>query len=228
MIVPNSYSNFTGTQVLATSDLYHSILSTSNLTNAILTTSEGSVACGVGMCRFNTKSDTNYIIINHAEYTGATYRKGPRDVVVHTDTKRDMDKLVDRLYTNSSSISSIVNRNKTRFWRSIIDIQNGYNSMNPLGQIYINRPIPNPDMRFSTLANDPMLGKVPPSLRARIDPASIIPPATEDCQSKCVRIISVCASKSRSPSEQVLMVSFSLWMSSILAPNQQIRHVLLL
>ena len=61
-----------------------------------------------------------------------------------------------------------------------------------IGFLVIERPIPDPDTRFESLAHDPLLSRIPSGLRALADPNLLIPAPTEGCAStKCFVIIPV-------------------------------------
>ncbi|KAL8875524.1 MAG: hypothetical protein Q9198_006131, partial [Flavoplaca austrocitrina] len=59
-----------------------------------------------------------------------------------------------------------------------------------LGYLVEKRPVPDPDIRFESLANDSLQVEVPNDLRANVDPESLIPSLTKGClSSECVVII---------------------------------------
>ena len=77
---------------------------------------------------------------------------------------------------------------QTRFIREIYDGATGLH----LGFIYVERPDPDPDSRFKILTNDPMLAAIPPSLRSKLDPAALVPSATQPCETdKYIAIVPV-------------------------------------
>ena len=63
-----------------------------------------------------------------------------------------------------------------------------------IGYRSMERPVPDPDVRFRDLAQDPFLETFPTGLRSALDPASLIPSRTESCGTKpsnCFLIIPV-------------------------------------
>ena len=53
----------------------------------------------------------------------------------------------------------------------------------PLGLLMVDRPVPDPDTRFDSLANGPHLDSLPEDIRAKVDLASLIPSPTKGCRS---------------------------------------------
>lgn len=63
-----------------------------------------------------------------------------------------------------------------------------------IGYRSMERPFPDPDVRFRDLMQDPLLDTFPTGLRSAVDPASLIPSRTESCGTKpsnCFLIIPV-------------------------------------
>ncbi|KAL8686091.1 MAG: hypothetical protein Q9218_007353 [Villophora microphyllina] len=79
------------------------------------------------------------------------------------------------------------------FGRVIADSYDGKG----IGYMIVDRPIPDPDTRFGTLANDTLLAGMPSDLRSLVDPRSLIPSPTKGCNvSECIMIIPVCVPES--------------------------------
>ncbi|KAL8918403.1 MAG: hypothetical protein Q9208_007373 [Pyrenodesmia sp. 3 TL-2023] len=77
------------------------------------------------------------------------------------------------------------------FVRGILDPSDGAD----IGRVYIERPTPDPDTRFKSLLEDPLLAGIPTGLRSEVDPASLIPlpTPTEGCRdlTRCIAIFPV-------------------------------------
>lgn len=135
---------------------------------------------------------------------------GPNVTVTNWDTKYDGDfypglielhKIGDLPRLRTAILSTLVFRyNSTTkriestakdFVRSILDPNDGVS----FGSVYVNRPSPDPDTRFQSLLDEPLLAGIPTGLRSEVDPASLIPLPTsaETCYNKtrCVTIFPV-------------------------------------
>ncbi|KAL8856108.1 MAG: hypothetical protein Q9178_007233 [Gyalolechia marmorata] len=74
----------------------------------------------------------------------------------------------------------------TWYTQNLLDSQDG----TVIGLVNVPRPIDNPDTRFASLAQDPILAGMPTGLRSAIDPAALIPSPTDGCTTnKCFMVI---------------------------------------
>lgn len=63
---------------------------------------------------------------------------------------------------------------------------------NWIGCLMVDRPSPDPDMRFESLLDESLFAGVPADLRAEVDPALLIPTPTSGCSpDQCFQIIPV-------------------------------------
>ncbi|CAL8585158.1 hypothetical protein XPA_010738 [Xanthoria parietina] len=155
--------------------------------------------CDGGYCELNT-AGTNFepsaellekqigpkvIIINTEEYSGDGFSIGPGVIAVRNadEAARLSDALLHRTATLDDTVYQ---KSETLFTQNILDAHDDA----VIGLVNVERPSPDPDTRFASLEQDPMLGAIPTDLRSEIDPASLIPSPTDDCdESKCVKII---------------------------------------
>lgn len=91
----------------------------------------------------------------------------------------------------SGILTDFISRSRyspTVFVRNILYPDGSYS----MGWLVVNRPVPDPDKRFDSLAQDPLLAGVQKGLRSQVDIASLIPPSTKGCESaRCVQVIPV-------------------------------------
>lgn len=78
-----------------------------------------------------------------------------------------LDLIITRLINRGASSSGT----EKHFGRAIRDSNDG----TAFGVLYVNRPTPDPDTRFASLTNEPLLAAIPTGLRPAVDPASLIP-----------------------------------------------------
>lgn len=160
--------------------------------------------CDGGICVLNTAGTDfelsaellekhigpNVTIINTEEYHGDGFsiRKGVVAVRNADEAARLSSALLNRTAVLDHTVYVNHENSETRFTQSIADAQDDA----VIGLVNVDRPIPDPDTRFASLEQDPMLGVIPSGLRSEIDPASLIPSPTEGCDSsRCVLIIPV-------------------------------------
>lgn len=104
--------------------------------------------------------------------------------VIFVYTREDIPKL------NTAHLFAHTDRQGGGFVRYILEDSTSPTSL--LGFLVVKRPIPDPDIRFESLANDSLLAGVPTDLRNNVDPESLIPSPTKGClSSECVVIIPV-------------------------------------
>lgn len=87
----------------------------------------------------------------------------------------------------SALLGTNVIRQRTlqRFTRPIVNSHTGLK----FGHLVVERPVPDPDVRFESLANKSLLAGVPTGLHAEVDLASLIPSPTIGCRTdECVFI----------------------------------------
>lgn len=73
-------------------------------------------------------------------------------------------------------------------WVRWIDTDSG----EKIGFMFVERPVPDPDTRFESLAQDSLLAGIPTGLQSEINPASLIPSPTSGCATnKCLAVIPV-------------------------------------
>lgn len=75
-----------------------------------------------------------------------------------------------------------------KFFRNIVDPREA----TFIGFLLVERPVPDPDLRFEILANSSLLNGVPRGVREMVDPEALIPSPTKGCTSNtCIQIIPV-------------------------------------
>ncbi|KAL8670072.1 MAG: hypothetical protein Q9168_005367 [Polycauliona sp. 1 TL-2023] len=156
------------------------------------------IRCDGGICVLKT-TDTNFelpaellethigpdiIIINLDEYHEDGFSIG-LGVIAVKDTG-NMDKLVSSILSKTATVKNEVYPTGRYFTKNINDSRDG----TIIGIVNVPRPIPDPDTRFASLAQDPLLAGVPGGLRSELDPAVLIPSPTDGCDiNKCIAII---------------------------------------
>ena len=61
-----------------------------------------------------------------------------------------------------------------------------------LGSLIVKRPMPDPDTRFESIANDSLLAAIPTCLRSVADPSFLLPSSTKACETrKCLNVVAV-------------------------------------
>ncbi|KAI4248262.1 MAG: hypothetical protein L6R42_009340 [Xanthoria sp. 1 TBL-2021] len=182
--------------------------------------------CDGGICVLNTDGTDfelsaellekhigpNVTIINTEEYHGDGFSIGKGVVAVRNadEAARLSSALLNRTAVLDHTVYVNHQNSETRFTQSIADAQD-----DPvIGLVNVDRPIPDPDTRFTSLEQDAVLGVIPSGLRPEIDPASLIPSPTEGCDnSRCVLII---------PSAEVFYFgpdpTNTAWLSAITSP----------
>lgn len=100
---------------------------------------------------------------------------------LYVETAEDIPKLGSAVLVTAL----VRSRTSQRFTRRIANRRTGV----IFGHLIVERPVPDPDIRFESLANNSLLAGVPIGLRAEVDPASLIPSPTIGCRTdECVLI----------------------------------------
>ncbi|KAL8725197.1 MAG: hypothetical protein Q9166_007505 [cf. Caloplaca sp. 2 TL-2023] len=119
------------------------------------------------------------VLINSRNFSGS--RTG--DIVIHNE------QFISRL--KSAELGTTLFRpSEDEFWRYITDPHDG----TEIGYMNMKRPIPDPDTRFESLAQDPLLAGIPTALRSEVNPASLVPTATRSCgptEIECILVVPV-------------------------------------
>lgn len=178
----------------------------------IATKGSPSIQCDYGICVLKT-TDTDFeistellekhigpdvIILNQDEFHGDAFAIGKGVIAANgTDT---INKLISAILGKTAILDTyiytMVYRNQKRFlqriWDSKDDTLVGALDDTLVGAVILDRPTPDPETRFASLAEDQVLAKIPAELRSRLDPVALIPSPTESCDiSRCVGFIPV-------------------------------------
>ncbi|KAL8895053.1 MAG: hypothetical protein Q9192_003877 [Flavoplaca navasiana] len=175
----------------------------------VATKNSPGVQCEDGLCVLKT-TDTNFelpaellekhigpdvIIINQEEYNGDGFAIGKG--VVAVDGLEEQARLVSAILSNAAILKPFVYPNDSRNRRDFLQVIKDSRNDTTLGIVNVDRPTPDPDTRFTILAEDPVLDGIPADLRSEIDPVALIPSPTEGCDiNKCNRL----NDRSRDPS----------------------------
>lgn len=158
--------------------------------------------CDGGRCNFNT-TDTNLEL--PAEFLEK--KIGPNVVIINREKTPhcckppvggivvDNADQVARLYSAFLSKTAVLDDyihfhdDASRYYtKTLFNSQDG----TAIGVAEVPRPIDDPDTRFASLAQDPILAAMPTGLRSAIDPAALIPSPIDGCSTnKCFMIIPV-------------------------------------
>ncbi|KAI4257852.1 MAG: hypothetical protein L6R42_005426 [Xanthoria sp. 1 TBL-2021] len=153
--------------------------------------------CDGGICTLNT-TGTNFelsaellekqigpdvVIINQEEHFGKDSFKEGVIIVAYT---HDVTRVSSALLSKTAVVDFGVYHQQTGFTQNLLDSPDG----TVIGVVKVARPIHDPDTRFASLAQDPLLAGIPIGLRSEVDPAALIPSPTKGCDTnRCVAII---------------------------------------
>ncbi|KAL8681772.1 MAG: hypothetical protein Q9186_002161 [Xanthomendoza sp. 1 TL-2023] len=119
--------------------------------------------------------DTNITVSSSsADYLSESV--APNGDIVLYDEKDKYDRLDTAVLFRTTF--KVTSPSGDRFIRYITVPRNGFNQ---IGYMLVERPVPDPDTQFESLAQDKLLDEIPTSLRSAVDPASLIPTPSEDC-----------------------------------------------
>ncbi|KAL8981547.1 MAG: hypothetical protein Q9205_003704 [Flavoplaca limonia] len=178
----------------------------------VATKGSPSIQCEDGICILKT-TDTDFeistellekyigpdvIIINLDEFHGDALALAKGVITAYGTGTGTINKLISAILDNTAILDkviyAIVDRNQKNFGQKILDSRDDTVAEvlddTVVGSVILDRPIPDPDTRFASLAGDPVLAEVPADLRSRLDPVALIPSPTEGCDiNRCVGFI---------------------------------------
>lgn len=144
----------------------------------------GAVISGESMER-HLAPDTN-LFVTEVGFKAANYSPIIGDIILNFSD--DVPKLPLAILRSAVDKSTW---NKT-FIRWIYDSRDG----SQLGYLVVQRPTPDPDTRFESIAQDHLLAAIPSGLRSVADPNFLVPSPTKGCAiQKCVQLIPVSTQK---------------------------------
>ena len=119
------------------------------------------------------------LLTTEAEFKSANYSPIIEDIILNFSD--DVLKLLLAI------LESHVSRFAESFIRWISDSRGS-----TLGFLIVKRPTPDPDTRFDSIANNPLLAAIPTGLRSVAGPDLLVPSFTIGCPTrKCIDIIPV-------------------------------------